>query len=180
MAELTTLARPYAKAAFEYAYAQKQLAFWSEALTLLAAIVGQDNVKKVLKNPALTSKQQADIVLDICAGEIDESVKNFVKALAENKRLMLLSEIGILFHQLKSDVEKTLDVHVITAFELNVDSEESLKNALAKKLSCEVNIENTIDKTLIGGIVIRAGDMIIDGSVKGRLTKLAEAMNSRV
>lgn len=178
MAELTTLARPYAKAAFEYAFAHKQLVKWSESLTLLAAIVGQEKVQKALENPALTSKKKAEIVLDISAGQIDESVANFVKALAENKRLMLLAEILVLFNQLKAEIEKTLDVQVITAFKLDSADEESLKNALAKKMNCEVKIENSIDNTLIGGIVIRAGDMIIDGSVKGRLTKLAEAMNS--
>lgn len=178
MAELTTLARPYAKAAFEYALARKELAAWSKMLGLLAAVVGQEAVQKTLQNPSLTSKQQAEIVINVCGDELDEGAANFVKALAENKRLVLLAEVARIFEALKAEVEKTLDVQVTTAFALDSAAEENLVKALAKKLNCDVKVESTVDNTLIGGIIIRAGDMIIDGSIKGRLTKLAEAMNS--
>ncbi len=178
MAELNTLARPYAKAAFEYAYANKDLANWAAMLQLLAQVAKVDVVLKALQTPSLTSKQQAQVIIDICGQDIDVKVQNFVKALAENKRLILLSEIAELFIAFKAEVEKTVDVDVTSAFPLDSASEEKLAKSLAKKLNCEVKVKTSVDKSLIGGIVIRAGDMIIDGSIRGRLTKLAEAMNS--
>lgn len=178
MAELTTLARPYAKAAFEYALANKELAVWSKMLQLLATIASHQAVQNALKNPSLTSKQQAEILINVCGDQIDDYLANFLKTLAENKRLMLLTEVARIFEVLKAEVEKTLDVQVTSAFALDSVAKENLVKSLERKLNCEVKVQSTIDNTLIGGIIIRAGDMIIDGSIKGRLTKLAEAMNS--
>lgn len=178
MAELTTLARPYAKAAFQYALASQKLAEWSSMTTLLAAVVSQDAVQKVLSSPALTSEQQAKAIIDVCGDELDANAQNFVKALADNKRLPLLTEINELFEALKAEAEKSVDVTVDSAIELNAAIEEQLANALKNKLNCDVNVNSTVDSNLIGGVVIRAGDMIIDASVRGRLAKLAEAVNS--
>lgn len=178
MAELNTLARPYAKAAFEYALAKQDLANWSATLSLLAKVVKIDEVKNALGVPSLTSKQQAEIMIDLCGEELDSRIHSFVHILAENKRLVLLPEIAKLFVELKADVEKTVDVDVLSAFPMDTAAEQNLAISLAKKLSRDVKVKCTVDKSLIGGIVIRAGDMIIDGSIRGRLTKLAEAMNS--
>lgn len=178
MAELTTLARPYAKAAFEHAHSRKELAAWSKMLALLAEVVQQNNVKKALANPALTASQQADILLGVCGEDLDEAAGNFVRTLAANKRLPLLTEIVGLFDALRAEVEKTLDVQVTSAFALDASATEKLKSALQKKFNCEIKVEGTVDSNLIGGVIVRAGDMIIDGSIRGRLTKLAEAMNS--
>lgn len=177
MAELSTLARPYAKAAFEFAVNAGDLAGWSTQLATAAAVAETDNIVKVLASPALTSVQQATIFIDVCGEELSDKVKNFVKVLAENKRLGLLPQISALFEEFKANREKSVDVDVASVFELDEGIRQSLAGKLSSVLDREVNINTTIDKSLIGGVVIRAADVVIDGSVRGRLAKLAEAMN---
>ncbi len=176
MAELITLARPYAKAAFEYARSEKDLDGWSQSLALIASVVQQSAVKKLLDSPTHTSTQKADALFDVCGKELIEKVKNFVAVLAENKRLSLLAEVQALFEDFKSQQEKFSDVTVSSAFELDKKVEEQLSEKLGKVLSSEVSLTTEIDKALIGGVVVRAGDMVVDGSIKGRLGKLAESM----
>lgn len=177
MAELSTLARPYAKAAFEYAAGAGELSQWSTQLSLAAAVARTDNMVKLLSSPSYTSARQAEMFLDVCGDELSGKVKNFVNVLAENKRLGLLPYISALFEEFKANRERSVEVNVATVYEL----EEALKANLAGKLSSvldrEVTISSTIDKSLIGGVVIRAADVVIDGSVRGRLAKLAEAMS---
>lgn len=177
MAELSTLARPYAKAAFEYAVAAGDLAGWSAQLALAAGVAASDKMVKVLSSPALTSAQQATTFVEVCGDELSDKVKNFVKVLAENKRLGLLPHISALFEEFKANREKSVDVEVASVFELGDDIKQALAGKLATVLDREVNISTTIDKDLIGGVVIRAADVVIDGSVRGRLAKLAEAMH---
>ena len=178
MAELTTLARPYAKAAFEFAFANKDLPAWSKMLALLGSVVQLEKLQKILRDPSLTATQQAEMLLSVVDDELNEGINNFVRILAENKRLELLPEIYRLYEVLKAEVEKSLDVQVTSAYELEASTRENLEKALQKKFACEIKIESSIDKTLIGGVIVRAGDMIIDGSIRGRLTKLAEAINA--
>lgn len=178
MAELSTLARPYAKAAFEYAEGKGALAQWSEQLATSAAVVTQDKVEGVLDNPALTAQAQAQALNDICGDAIGDEVKNFIGILADNKRLALLPEIRAQFELLKANREKSVDVEVVSAFDLNDALTEKLAGVLRSKLDREVKVSTSTDESLLGGVLIRAGDMVIDGSVRGRLNKLAEAMNS--
>jgi F-type H+-transporting ATPase subunit delta len=163
MAELTTLARPYARAAFEVAVKTKDLQLWSDMLTQLANVVSNERVAGLLSLPSLTCEQQA---------------QNCVIVLSENKRLSLLPEIVGLFDILKAEQEKTVDVEISTAFALIDETEKKLAEAIKAKLNRDVKIHSQIDKNLIGGIVIRAGDLVIDDSVRGKLHKLAEAMGS--
>ncbi|GAB3109856.1 F0F1 ATP synthase subunit delta [Aestuariicella hydrocarbonica] len=178
MAELTTLARPYAKAAFESADAAGQLQKWSDMLTLAAAVAQQDGMIKALVSPALTSEQKAKAFADVCGDELNEGAVNLISVLAENKRLTLLPEIQQLFEQHKAQREQSVDVEVSTAFELSGELQDKLAKALSAKLDREVNLSTVVDKSLLGGALVRAGDTVIDGSVRGRLAKLAEAMNS--
>ena len=178
MAELTTLARPYAKAAFEYARAAGQLQLWSEGLALVATVSQEETVSKLLNAPGLTSQAKLAELLAICGEDIDAKVKNFVSVLADNKRLELLADVSALFEHLKAQQEKSVDVDVITAFELADAQQQQLAKALSTKLDREVNLVNSIDKSILGGALVRAGDTVIDGSVRGRLVKLAEAMNA--
>jgi F-type H+-transporting ATPase subunit delta len=178
MAELSTLARPYAKAAFEFALAANDLASWSKQLANSASVAQAEKMTKVLTSPSLTSDQQAQHFIDVCGGELDGKAQNFVKVLAENKRLALLPNIAVLYEEFKANREKSVDVEVATAFDLDAPLQEQLKKALSSKLDREVNLHTVIDKDLIGGVVIRAADVVIDNSVRGRLAKLAEAMNS--
>ena len=178
MAELITLARPYAKAIFEVALAADGLQTWSDMLAQLAVVTGDEKVVGVLSSPSLTGEQQAKIVSDLCGDEINAQLQNFVSILAENGRLPLLPEIVGLFETLKANQEKTVDVDVLTAFSLADEIQEKIANALTERLQRKVNIRSEVDKSLIGGMVVRAGDLVIDGSVRGKLVKLAEAMNS--
>ncbi|MFT7404104.1 F0F1 ATP synthase subunit delta [Zhongshania sp.] len=178
MAELSTTARPYAKAAFEYALAASSLGEWSVMLATAAAVAQHAEVKKFLSSPAMTTEQQAQMFIDVCADTFNAGGKNFIKILAENKRLELLPTISELFEAQKSIQERIVDVELTTAFALDSESEKRLVEVLSKKLAREVNVHTTIDPLLLGGVVVKAGDLVIDGSVRGRLAKLAEALNS--
>lgn len=178
MSQLTTLARPYAKAAFEVALSGKSLSSWSAMLDLLGAVARHETVARYLSSPSLSAQQQAATIIELCGDELNVQAQNFLNLLAENKRLLLLPEIHRLFEELKASQEKTIDVEVTTAFALSGSAQENLAQSLKIRLQREVNINTHIDKRLIGGLVVRAGDLVIDGSVRGRLNKLAEAMNS--
>lgn len=178
MAELTTLARPYAKATFEAADAAGALAQWSEMLKLVAAVSQQEAMTQVLASPSLTTEQKAKAFVEVCGDEIDAKAANLIGALADNNRLALLPEIQQLFELLKAQREKSVDVVVTTAFALSGELQDKLAKSLSTKLDREVNLSTEVDASLLGGALVRAGDTVIDGSVRGRLTKLAEAMNS--
>lgn len=176
MAELTTLARPYAKAAFEYARDAKALDRWSTMLATLAVVSRDAAVAKLLDSPNLTAEQKGDKLVELCSEELDDKAANYIKYLARNDRLNLLPQVQELFEDLKADHEKTIEVDVVTAFELTKEQQDKLLNSLKAKLQRDVTLQTAIDKSLIGGAIIRAGDLTIDGSVRGRLVKLAEAM----
>ena len=178
MAELSTVARPYTKAAFESAREQKSLDQWSEMLGQAAQAAQDEQVAELLRNPALAAEQKAGLILDICADKLSEQGQNFVKILAENKRLPVLPEISALFERLKAEQQKSVDVEVTSAFALTKEQQTKLAQALGTKLDREVNITSSKDASLIGGLVIRTDDLVIDGSVRGKLQKLAEALSS--
>ena len=178
MAELSTLARPYAKAAFEYAVEAKDLQSWSEGLALAASVAQQSEVVELLSSPSATADQQASALKDICADELSVTGQNFISILSENRRLQLLPQISQQFEVMKANLEKAVDVDVATASELDAAQQKSLSDALSAKLERKVNLQVSVDKNLLGGAVIRAGDTVIDGSIRGRLTKLAESLNS--
>ena len=178
MAELSTLARPYAKAAFEYALDHGALGEWSAQLATCAAVAADGAVKSVMDNPSLTNEQQAQTLNDVCGDATGAEVKSFVSILSSNKRIALLPEIHTQFELLKTNQEKSVDVEVISAFDMDDTTVMKLANVLGKKLERDVKVSTATDQTLLGGVLIRAGDLVIDGSVRGRLNKLAEAMNS--
>lgn len=178
MAELTTLARPYAKAVFAEANEKKALDTWSTDLALLAACVADVKVDEFLKNPALTAQQQADTVIEICGEQLTSTAKNLVVILAENNRLALLPEISELYEEMKAQLENTVDVVVTAAHPLTSEQSDKLAEALKAKLQRDVRMTSEVDETLVGGAIIRAGDLVIDGSLTGKLSKLAEAMKS--
>ncbi|MBB1518564.1 F0F1 ATP synthase subunit delta [Aquipseudomonas guryensis] len=178
MAELTTLARPYAKAAFEHAQAHQQLASWSAMLGLAAAVSQDDTLQRVLKAPRLTSTEKATTFNEVCGDKFDAQARNFISIVAEYGRLDLLPEIAALFELYKAEQEKSVDVEVTSAFALSTEQQDKLAKVLSARLSREVRLHATEDATLIGGVVIRAGDLVIDGSVRGKIAKLAEALKS--
>ncbi|WP_155160879.1 F0F1 ATP synthase subunit delta [Sansalvadorimonas verongulae] len=176
--ELTTCARPYAKAAFQYALAQKSLDNWSSMLKNGAAVVQNKKVSALLGTPSLTAQQKADAFIDVCGDTLDNNGQNFVRTLADNKRITLLPQIAELFEAFKAEQEQSVDAEVLSAFPLDHEQLNKLADKLRTRLGSEVRLSNTVDPELIGGVVIRAGDLVIDSSVKTRLAKLANAMLS--
>ena len=178
MAELSTLARPYAKAAFEFARDKGELTQWSGQLATCAAVAADEGMDAVLDNPSLTDEQQAATLNEVCGDATGEAVKNFVRILSTNKRLSLLPQIAAQFELFKANLERSVDVEVISAFDLDDATTTKLADVLGKKLEREVVVSTSTDADLLGGVLIRAGDLVIDGSVRVRLNKLAVAMNS--
>jgi F-type H+-transporting ATPase subunit delta len=181
MAELVTLARPYAKAAFAVALDAtaytKGLTHWQDMLNTLAAVVGQPKMQAALDRPELTCEQQAQLLLSVCGDALDSKAQNFVRVLAGNKRMSLLPEIALQFAELKAHQEKTVAVDVRSAFALDATQAASLAQVLGRRWRCQVELSTEVDASLLGGLVIKAGDTVIDASVRGRLHKLADALN---
>ena len=158
MAELNTVARPYTKAAFEYALEQGSLDQWSEVLATASAVAQDATMKQVIGNPGLTSTQKAEALISVLEENIDEGSKNFVSLLAENQRLLLLPEISAQFEQLKANQQKSVAIDVTTAFDLDEQQQQKLAQALGTKLGREVSLTTQVDKSILGGVVIRADD----------------------
>jgi len=178
MAELNTVARPYTKAAFEHAVDKGNLDQWSEMLVTAAAVTQHETMTQVLGNPGLTSEQKAEAMINVCEEQMDDTAKNFMVLLAENQRLALLPKISEQFDQLKASQQQSVEVNVTTAFDLGEQQQQKLTQALSSKLGREVSLTTDVDKSIIGGVIVRTEDMVIDGSIRARLAKLAEAMNS--
>ena len=176
MAELATLSRPYANAVFGIAQASGNLQDWSQTLSTLVAASRNKVVQTMLNSPDMAAHDKASELAELCAGEINSDADAFLQALAEHDRLPLLEEVRNQFEALRAEQERILDVEVTSAFDLTDAQSESLKIALQEKYEKEVVITAKTDARLIGGAVIRAGDIVIDGSVKGRLTKLVETL----
>ncbi|HEX3845853.1 MAG TPA: F0F1 ATP synthase subunit delta [Steroidobacteraceae bacterium] len=173
MAERATIARPYSKAAFAAARDARDLAGWSEGLNRLAAIVSDGRVAALIGNPEVTCADVTGLVTDVAGAALGDGLKNFVAVLADNHRLALLPEIAAQYEALRASAENTIDVEVTSAMPLDDAQTEKLKSALAAKFKRQVRMRSTIDSTLLGGAIVRAGDTVIDGSLKGRLARLA-------
>jgi F-type H+-transporting ATPase subunit delta len=173
VAERATIARPYAKAAFEYARDAGAFAAWSQGLKTATEIVADPRVAALTKNPASTPAEAAELVTEVAGAKLDAGLQNFLRVLSENHRLLLLPEISARYEELRSAVENTVDVEVISAVPLDAAQKEKLSAALSKRLKSQVRMENSVDPALLGGAVVRAGDLVIDGSLKGRLERLA-------
>jgi len=174
----TTIARPYARAAFQEARADKRLGQWSEALRVGAAVVEDARVQDLLGNPHVSAQQLAQLVTDISGSQLNAHGHNFVQMLAENHRLAYLPEIAKLFDGLKDAEEGVVDVTVTSAAPLTDDQQRMLAEALSRKLKREVRLHATTDPALIGGAVLRAGDLVIDGSLRARLERIAYELTS--
>lgn len=173
MAEKVTIARPYAKAAFEYAREHKTFAQWSEVLATASAVVADERVAKLLGNPRVKPAELVELIGGIVGGGLDANAKNFLDTLAQNRRLGLLPEIASMYEALRADIERIADVEVVAATDLNEAQRTRLTAALKKRLQREVRLHVSVDPSLIGGAIVRSGDLVIDGSLKARLDRLA-------
>ncbi len=172
MAEKTTIARPYARAAFEIASAEGELRAWSEMLVAAGLIVNDPGVKPLLTNPHVTPEQVAGLVADICGKLVNKDRRNFLLLLAESYRLNVLAQIAEIFNRLRAEAENVIDVDITSVVPLDDKRKKAFVSALKKRLGREVNLRCATDRSLIGGAIIRAEDLVIDGSVRGRLEKL--------
>ena len=179
MADRSTIARPYAKAAFRDASKAGTLAQWATLLERGAAVVTDARVAALIGNPKVTPAQLAELVTAVAgAGAngqpvIDEGGRNFLRLLADNRRLGFLPEISRLFQVLKDEAEGLVDVQVTSAVAMGDSELQVLEAALAKRFGRKVRVHTNVDPALIGGAVVRAGDLVIDGSIKSRLERLA-------
>ena len=178
MAERITTARPYAKAIFALARKNNSLGNTSNGLQRAATVAADPSVRQLLGSPHVTPVQLAGLVNDIAGPALDENARDFVSLLAQNRRLGFLPEIAALFEQLKSEVENAVDVEVIAASQLTSDQEVLYAAALQTKLGRQVRPHTRIDGSLLGGAVLKAGDLVIDGSLKGRLERLATELTA--
>lgn len=178
MSNATTLARPYAKAAFELASADNAVGPWDDMLGLAGAAVAEKSLAGLLESPHASSGQIVQILTDTAGERFDAKFRRFLAVLAENKRLSLLPEIMVLYQELREDAEKLLRVRVVSAFPLDEDQAIRLKQALAKRFDREILLEPEVDRSVIGGAVIYAGDQVIDGSLRDRLTRLSNSLSN--
>jgi F-type H+-transporting ATPase subunit delta len=178
MSESTTIARPYAKAIFAHALAEKKLAQWSEHLFILAQAVLAPLAFEFITNPASTDEQHIELLQSLCSPEAKESkaLNNLIVLLATNKRLMLLPAIKELYESHRAEQEKTLDVDVISFSTVSPAQQQQMIESLSQRLQRKVSLKISIDPSLLGGAVIRAGDLVIDGSVRGKLNKLSTGL----
>lgn len=176
MQEKTTLARPYAVAAFEQARDDGKLKDWSAMLRILSLVVSDPQMQIILDNPRLNSATLMDIVLAVCGNHLSDYGKNFVKVLVNTRRLLLAPQIYMLFEQRRMDAEGIADVEVVSAYPLETAQQHKIADAMGKRLGKKIEISTRIDKSLIGGAVIRAGDSVIDASIRGRLKQLGSTL----
>jgi F-type H+-transporting ATPase subunit delta len=176
MSELATLARPYAEAAFKRAKETSTSAKWSEFLAYIDAVTGDALVKTVINNPNLGKDKKTQLLQEICGESLDAEMGNFLKLLVQNNRLGLLSHIRKNYELLRAQDEGYIDVAVVSAFSFTKENEKKLSDALGKTLNKKIHMNLTVDKSLIGGVLVRAGDRVIDGSVRGQLQQLQKSL----
>ncbi len=176
MAEKSTIARPYAQAAFELAQDKNDLRAWSEMLALGAMIVSDEQLTRLIDNPEVSKDALLEVILKVAGDRLDTVGRNFIRVLADNGRLNVLPEIALLYEQHRAEAERYVDAEVISAFPLSDAQQQTLVDSLKKKLGREIRLTTSIDESLIGGAVVRAGDLVIDGSITGHLNKLAQTL----
>jgi len=176
MAEITTIARPYAQAVFDLAKESGELKPWSDMLQLAATVVTHEQVAPLLDSPQLAKAQRGQLVIDICGDSLNDGGKNLINVLADNGRLGILPEIAALYEVERAAAENRVVAEVASATPLSDSQKQVIAAALKKRLGRDVALECTVDETLLGGAVVRAGDMVIDGSVIAKLHKLGTAL----
>ena len=172
MAERATVARPYAKAAFGFAREQGRLAAWSRWLATARAVVQSGEYQALERSPGVRSRQLLELVAGICGEGLDANGRAFLDLLAENGRLDYLPEIAARFEELVAEDQNVAEVEIVSATTLDERQRERLAGALRKRLRRDVRLHCTVDPELIGGAVVRSGDLLIDGSLKGKLERL--------
>ena len=177
MSEPTTIARPYAQAAFDYAVEHNAIEHWQDMLMFAAQVASNESIKGLLTG-AVAAQKLAEIFNGVCGEQLDQQGQNLIQILAENRRLNVLPDIYLMFSQLKAEHDKEIDVDVLSATKLLKKHQTSIGAALEKRLSRKVKLNCSVDPSLIAGVVIKAGDTVIDGSFRSKLNRLADALQA--
>ncbi|CAH0524273.1 F0F1 ATP synthase subunit delta [Vibrio hippocampi] len=177
MSELTTIARPYAKAAFDFAVEKNALDQWVDMLIFAAEITKNTEMADLISG-SVSANRIAEVFIAVGGEQFDEFGQNLVKVMAENGRLVALPAVLAEFLMLKKEHEKQVDVDIISATELTQEQLTEIGNKLEKRLERKVKLNCSVDETLLGGVIIRAGDLVIDNSARGRLNRLGDALQS--
>ena len=176
MSELTTAARPYARAVFASATESDSLDAWANMLNFCAELSQDPKMKQMLGNPSLNLQEAASLFNEVCGDVLNDHGKNFIKVLAENDRLVLLSDINKLFQAYRIESEGAVEAELIAGLEVGESQLKAIEASLSKRLGKKVTLTSRVDESLIGGAIIRAGDMVIDGSIRGQLEKMANIL----
>jgi F-type H+-transporting ATPase subunit delta len=176
MAENTTIARPYARAVFELARENDALAAWSAFLDRARKVTSDERIRGLIGNPAITRAELGELLVELCRDETGEQGANFLRLIAENDRVDIVAEIAEGFEALRAEAENVIDVQLTSATPLDDSQRDDYIRSLRRRLGRDVRLHCDTDPTLLGGAVIRAGDLVIDGSLLGRLQRLAGAV----
>jgi F-type H+-transporting ATPase subunit delta len=176
VADQATIARPYARAAFDHAHAAGELAAWGDYLARASATVVDVRVKPLIGNPHVERAALVQLVREVAGAERHDAFGNFLRLLAENGRLESLPAIAAQYADLRAAVENTIEVKVTAAMPLSDEQSKKLADALTQRLARTVRLHTEIDPGLIGGAVVRAGDFVVDGSLRGRIERLNNTM----
>lgn len=177
MSEFVTVARPYAKAAFDFAVEHQSLDRWQSMLAFTAEVTRNEQIEELLSG-ALAPETLSQTFIAVCGEQLDDACQNLIKVMAENGRLRVLPEVLQQFIELRASLEAIAEVDVTSATPLSEDQQAKIAAAMEKRLSRKVKLNCKIDKSVLAGVVIRAGDMVIDGSVRSRLERLADVLQS--
>ncbi|WP_312984981.1 F0F1 ATP synthase subunit delta [Atlantibacter sp.] len=177
MSEFVTVARPYAKAAFDFAVENQSVDRWQDMLAFAAEVTKNEQMAELLSG-ALAPETLAESFIAVCGDQLDAHGQNLIKVMADNGRLKVLPDVLEQFIRLREAREATVEVEVTSATALNEEQLEKISVAMEKRLSRKVKLNCKIDKSVVAGVIIRAGDMVIDGSVRGRLERLADVLQS--
>lgn len=176
MAEKTTIARPYADAIFEMAQAKGDYKSWSDMLAVAAQAAANADMSKVIGNPSIEAADQAAVFIEVCGSVLNDQGKSLIKLLGENGRLDVMAEIAALYEELRATAEGTVQADVVSAAQLSDAQKQSIAAALKARLGRDVEMNCSTDESLLGGVVIRAGDLVIDGSVASKLNAMGHAL----
>ncbi|AHG20245.1 ATP F0F1 synthase subunit delta [Chania multitudinisentens RB-25] len=177
MSEFVTVARPYAKAAFDFAVENQSVERWQQMLAFTAEVTCNEQMAELLSG-AVAPETLSKTFIAICGDELNEHGQNFIRVMAENGRLLVLPAVLQQFIELRAALESTIEVDVLSSSVLSDEQQAKIAAAMEKRLSRKVKLNCKIDKSVLAGVVIRAGDMVIDGSVRGRLERLADVLQS--
>ena len=177
MSEYRTIARPYAQAVFDLARAGGNYEDWSQALAWASAIASDDQVKELAQNPRVDDAELVTLFDDIAGDRLFDEARNFLKLVIANGRVFVLPSISNQFEDMRAEAEGTIEAELISARQVTDAQRSALAQSLARKLGREVSLRVVEEPDLIGGAILRAGDMVIDASVKGRLQKLTAILS---